>query len=159
MNGCCGFWGLPRQRRCFLVRGIFPSMLTAFGLHEWLLWVLGATSSTTTLSCRRNLPFVLTAFGLHEWSLWVLGVITSSATMLSRRRYASVHSTAFGLREWLLWVLGVIASSTTMLSRWRQFSIHVDRFRSFWMVVGPTGLPGLSVFTLPCHNHTKNAKS
>src|SRR5580692_2910021 len=94
MNGCCGFWGLPRQRRCFLVRGIFPSMLTAFGLHEWLLWVLGATSSTTTLSCRRNLPFVLTAFGLHERLLWVLGA-TSSTTMLSRQRYFSFHVVRF----------------------------------------------------------------
>src|SRR5580704_2724526 len=55
VNGPCGFWGsLPRQRQCFLVRGVLLFTSTAFGLCEWSLWVLGViASSTTMLSCQR----------------------------------------------------------------------------------------------------------
>jgi hypothetical protein len=62
-----------------------------------------------------------------------------SRRCFQRRRYLPSASTAFGIRGWSLWVLGAITSVTMLLSTSEVCSICVDRFRSSWRVVGPTG--------------------
>ena len=68
LSTLCDHWSMgPRQRRCFLVGGIFRLRQPLSVFADGLCGFWATTLSTALLSRRRCILFALTAFGLRGW--------------------------------------------------------------------------------------------